>query len=241
LRRGYMEFQLRQIGKKKIYREILEEIWQSIKRYDLKPGDKLPTESYLAKQLKIARPTLREALSVLDYVGILQSIQGGGYYVKSVTPIPPTLLLSRPGKRFSPYELIVGRLIIEPEVSRMAARHRKEKDLASLAHTLERMREKIAHGSIPTQEDNTFHLGVAQAASNIVLLSMVETLMSLKEQVLYEAMEVSTYRHDLKLNEMQLEHERIFQAIKNRKPQKAGDSMRHHLLRVKKDLYRGLR
>jgi GntR family transcriptional repressor for pyruvate dehydrogenase complex len=122
----------------------------------------------------------------------------------------------------------------------MAARQRKEKDLANLEHILERMRGKIAQGSIPTQEDNAFHLGVAQAASNIVLLSMVETLMSLKEQVLYEAIEVSAYRHDLKLNEMQLEHERIFEAIKNRKAEKAGDSMRRHLLRIKKDLYRGM-
>ncbi len=205
-----MEFQLRQIGKKKIYREILEEIWRSIQRYDLKPGDKLPTEGALAKQLKIARPTLREALSVLDYMGILESVQGGGYYVKSVTPIQPSIFLSRNGKNISPYELVVARL-----------------------------REEIDRGAIPAQEDKAFHLGVAQAASNIVLISMVETLLSLKEQVLYEAMEVSAYRHNPKLNDMQCEHERIFEAIKDREADRAHDAMRRHLSRVKKDLYRG--
>jgi len=234
-----MEFQLRQIGKKKIYREILEEIWQSIQRYDLKPGDKLPTEGSLAKQLKIARPTLREALSVLDYVGILESVQGGGYYVKSVTPIPPSILLSRNGKNISPYELVVARLMIEPEICRLAARGRKGKDLANLSRTLEGMRKKIDQGAIPTQEDNAFHLGVAQAASNIVLLSMVETLLSLKEQMLYEAMEMSAYRHNPRLKDMQSEHERIFEAIKDRRADRARDAMRRHLSRIKKDLYRG--
>jgi GntR family transcriptional regulator, transcriptional repressor for pyruvate dehydrogenase complex len=234
-----MEFQLRQIGKKKIYREILEEIWQSIQRYDLKPGDKLPTEAYLAKQLKIARPTLREALSVLDYVGILESVQGGGYYVKSVTPVQPSFLLSRNGKSISPYELVVARLMVEPEICRLAARQRKENDLANLARILETMRQKVEQGAIPTREDNAFHLGVAQAAANMILRSMVETLMSLKEQVLYEAIEVTAYRHNPKLNDMQLEHEKIFAAIKNRKADQAREAMRYHLLRIKKDLYRG--
>ena len=232
-----MEFQLRQIGKKKIYREILEEIWQSIQRYELKPGDKLPTESYLVKQLKIARPTLREALSVLDYVGILESVQGGGYYVKSATPIQPSILLSLAGKSISPYELVVARLMIEPEICGLAARQRREKDLSNLAQTLERMKEKVDQGTIPTKEDHAFHLGVAQATSNIILLSMVETLLSIKEQVPYEAIEASAYRHNPKLNDMRLEHERIFKAIKNRKTDQARDSMRRHLLRIKKDLY----
>ncbi len=68
---------------------------------------------------------------------------------------------------------------------------------------------------------------------------MVETLMSLKEQVLYEAIEVSAYRRNPKLKEMRLEHERIFKAIKNRKAEQARDSMTRHLLRIKKDLYSG--
>jgi len=233
-----MEFQLRPIGKKKIYREILEEIWQSIQRYDLKPGDKLPTEGYLVKQLKIARPTLREALSVLDYVGILESVQGGGYYVKSVSPLQPSVLLSRNGKSISPYELVGARLLIEPEICRLAARERSEKDLANLAQVLEKMREKISKGTLTNREDNAFHLGIARAASNVILLSMVETLMSLKEQILYEAIEVTAYRHNPKLNDMQLEHERIFESIKNRKANQARDAMKRHLLRIKKDFYR---
>ena len=235
-----MEFQLRPIGKKKIYREILEEIWQSIQRHGLKPGDRLPTEGYLVKQLKIARPTLREALSVLDYVGILESVQGGGYYVKSLTPIPPSILLFHNGKNISPYELIVARLMIEPEICRLAARERREKDLANLIQCMEGMRKEIDRGGIPAQADNAFHLGIAQAASNTVLLSMVETLLSLKEQNLYEAMRVPAYRRDPKLNNMQSDHKRIFEAIKDRKVDGARDAMRRHLFRIKKDLYRGV-
>jgi GntR family transcriptional repressor for pyruvate dehydrogenase complex len=232
-----MEFQLRPIGKKKIYREILEEIWQSIQRYDLKPGDRLPTEGYLVKQLKIARPTLREALSVLDYVGILESVQGGGYYVKSTSPIQPSVLLSRNGKSISPYELVGARLLIEPEICRLAAKERSERDLAELAQILEKMRGKVNKGTLANQEDNAFHLGIARATSNVILMSMLETLMSLKEQILYEAIEVTAYRHNPKLNDMQMEHEKIFESIKYRKADQAHDAMRRHLLRIKKDFY----
>ncbi len=234
-----MEFQLRPIGKKKIYREILEEIWQSIQRHGLKPGDRLPTEGYLIKQLKIARPTLREALSVLDYMGILESVQGGGYYLRSVTPNPPSILLSSNGKNIRPYDLIAARLIVEPEICRMAARGRSQKDLADLSGILESMRIKINQGSIPAQEDNSFHLALARAASNLVLLSMVETLLSLKEQMLYEAMQASAYRHNPRLNDMQCEHERIFEAIKDRRADGAREAMKRHLSRIQKDLYRG--
>lgn len=233
----FMEFQLKQIGKKKVYRKILDEIWQSIHRYNMKPGDKLPTESYLAKQLNVARPTLREALSVLDYVGILESVQGGGYYVKSVTPILSPLLLSRIGKSTSPYELVIARLSVEPEICKLAAAQRTEKDLAHLVQTLKKMEDKIALGTVPSEEDNAFHMGIARATSNIILVSMVDALMSLNAQMLYEAIEASRYRHNPKLNDMQLDHEVIFKAVKDQNADKACAAMKCHLLRIKKDLF----
>jgi len=235
-----MEFQLRQIDKRKAYREILEIIWQSIHRYGLRPGDKLPPEKDLANQLKVARPTLREALSVLDYMGIVESVQGGGYYVKSMTPNDFNGLVAGIGRSVSPYELVVARLTVEPEICKVAAAKREEEDVAYLGGVLNRIEQKVSQGINPSEEDLEFHLGVARATGNIILISIVEALLSLKKQVFYEAIQEARYRHNPRLDDIRSDHESIFKAIKDKQEDEASRFMKRHLLRVKEDLFDAL-
>ncbi len=98
----------------KAYTDIGETIWQAIEHEKLAVGDKLPSEKDLARLLNVARPTLREALSVLHYLGVVDCVQGGGYFIK--TPTSPTLGPTwRSQPQVSIFDVVTARLAIDPE------------------------------------------------------------------------------------------------------------------------------
>lgn len=234
-----MSFQVNRIEKKKAYREIVEEIWQAIKKHSLAPGDKLPPERELSHQLNVGRPTLREGLSVLDYLGIVESVQGGGYYVKSVTHLDLSAHLASINRNVSPYSIITARLTLEPEVCKLSARTRTEEDLNTLAGIVNQIKKGVKQGIYPKKEDRGFHTAIADTTGNPLLGSMVKSLLALTDQLVYQAIQSTGYRFDLRLHDFQSDHEAIFRAIKNQDEKEAYRAMRSHLLRVKRDMFSG--
>src|SRR4030095_16554231 len=65
---------------------VVARVYELIKRGGLKPGDRLPPERELAKELGISRPSLRSGLSSLISMGVLKSRQGGGTYIVDGPP-----------------------------------------------------------------------------------------------------------------------------------------------------------
>ncbi len=99
-------------------------------------GDKLPSENELTKIFQISRPSVREALCGLTALGLIEAKAGGGYYVKSANAFPATdWMLNEEG---NPLEILEARRIIEPEIARVAARRRVEKDIDNLKKLLAR-------------------------------------------------------------------------------------------------------
>ena len=80
-----MTISLEPIRPKKISEEIVNRIKQLISSGELKPGDRIPSERELATMLGVSRPSVREAIMVLDAMGFLESRQGGGTFVKALT------------------------------------------------------------------------------------------------------------------------------------------------------------
>ena len=66
---------------KKEYQKTLDYIYKEIKKGKLKPGDKLPTERFLSQTLSIGRGSIREALRMLENIGMIESRQGSGNYL----------------------------------------------------------------------------------------------------------------------------------------------------------------
>ncbi|MCK4507540.1 MAG: FadR family transcriptional regulator, partial [Desulfuromonadales bacterium] len=82
-----MTIVLKPIRPKKISEEIVDQIKQLIAKGDLKPGDRIPSERDLATMLGVSRPSVREAIMVLEAMGFLDSRQGGGTFVKTLTEV----------------------------------------------------------------------------------------------------------------------------------------------------------
>ena len=72
----------KQIKPKKIYEEVAETLHEAIRNGALKPGDKLDSVQQLAENFQVGRSAIREALSALKAMGLIEMKQGEGTYVK---------------------------------------------------------------------------------------------------------------------------------------------------------------
>ena len=141
------------VSSRRTFEDAVEQIAEKIKSGDLHVGDRLPSERELAAQMRISRPTLREAVRTLAEAGVLDVRRGqsGGIFVSSEL-IPRELVRSRQAIRVSEVAgVLEARRLLEPRVAQLAAVHASEDDFAALAALIERKRELAADGRLPAQ------------------------------------------------------------------------------------------
>jgi GntR family transcriptional repressor for pyruvate dehydrogenase complex len=155
---------------------VLEQLRRSIDQGHFAPGERLPPERDLARQLGVSRTTLREAVRVLAGEGVVEVRRGatGGIVV---------LGGARPGARRARLrafdEIIDFRLAVEPAAARLAAARRTQGDVAALERALARLDALAAHGAEGRfgewlRADSELHLLIARAARNRLLQEAVE-------------------------------------------------------------------
>ena len=232
-----MPFKLAQIAKKRAYEEIVDSIWSAIKENNLSPGDRLPSEAVLSKQLKVARPTLREALSVLHFLGLLESVQGGGYYVKSLASDDFMDNMAALEGSISPYDHIVARLALEPNVARLAAESRTPEELAQIKAILQKVKPPVPPGEYPLEVDVDFHRALAKSTHNVLLSTMVDSLRPMEREPLYRVVLSAGYGTERYLNDVAHDHQLIYDAVAAGSGQAAHDAMQQHLLNVKRKVF----
>jgi GntR family transcriptional regulator, transcriptional repressor for pyruvate dehydrogenase complex len=81
-------------SKGKVYQEVLEQIRLFIDQHDLSPGDRLPSERDLAETLNAGRSSVREALRAIELLGLIETRQGEGTFLKSYQPYHSVELLA---------------------------------------------------------------------------------------------------------------------------------------------------
>jgi GntR family transcriptional regulator, transcriptional repressor for pyruvate dehydrogenase complex len=134
-------------------------------------GGRLPAETELAQRLEVGRSTVREAVRALVHAGLLETRQGSGTYVRSVTPAgdwEPRL------RRAAVLEVYEVRQALEVQAARLAAERRTDADIASIRECLagrERARAR-AKDSAFVEADLAFHRCIVAAAHNALLAEM---------------------------------------------------------------------
>ncbi len=171
---------------RRTFEEAVEQIAERVKLGELAVGDRLPSERALAEQMQISRPTLREAVKVLQDSGLVEVRRGaaGGIFVATEL-VPPELLVHRREMRLGEVaQVLEARRLLEPQVARLAAQRGSQPDFAAMAATIAGQRELVAAGSILAEGredrflalDVRFHLALARATGNDVLVSLVRAL-----------------------------------------------------------------
>ena len=225
---------VRQVRKTKVYHEIVDQIRTLIAAGRIKPGDRLPPERELAELFKASRNSVRDAIRVLEQMGLIESRQGDGTYVRSVSPEeraePLALLLLQ--SRTQMRELWEVRRVLEPALAEFAAARITDEELGELEAILDSQRRKVEAGFIALEEDTAFHNGIAEAARNTVMLRALDTLVDLLRQ----SREGSLQQHDRPAYSL-AGHRRILAALRRRDPEGARAEMLRHLRDIEERIF----
>jgi len=222
---------------KKVYMKIVEQIRDLIKEGRLKPGDKLPPEQILAEKFGTSRPSVREALSALEILGITESRGGKGNFIKDNLSTPSYEQKYRElEEEESPFELLEARKVVETEIVGLAAKKATEEEITVIQESLNKMKGAVTNIPEIMEFDREFHINIAKAAHNNLLLSMMIYLADLLNEKLWIKMKEKSWSVPGRPQKYFEEHTEILNAIKNKDSKGARNRMYEHLAGVEKDL-----
>lgn len=217
--------QLKQIGSRRLYQQIADQIRSLIQKGNYAAGARLPPERDLAQQLGVSRPSIREALIALEVEGSVEIRMGAGVYVSHA---PERAAHATAAMGESPIELMQARSALEGEVVMLACARAAPKALAALHRSLQDMHLAITQGRPPFEHDRQFHLQIAAMTGNSVLERLVGELFDERHSPISSQLSVrsessQTWAEALK------EHEAILKALESRDVLDAQNAMRSHL------------
>lgn len=198
-----------------------------IAKKGLVAGDRLPSEPELIDMVGVSRLPLREALSILKGIGIVEAHHGKGVFVKNLDIASVFSLLSpllKAQASIGVPQIIQARSYLEPMIASLAAEHRTDDHLAELEGQIAQMREHLQDRGTFIDCDVAFHQCLARAAGNPIFHVFMAALTDLLREVQYR------YPDQLLHREASLDfHERIAAAVRNRAAAAAADAMRAHI------------
>jgi len=222
----------------RVYEHIVEQIEGAIFAGRLGCGDRLPPERELVRQFHASRVAVREALRTLEHRGLIDVRHGssGGHFVRAVDAgllrrdFTTLLRLARVAMP----QLTEARLLIEPEIARLAAQRASDEDVKTLRGALEARADFVRAGGHPRVLDIGFHRLVGGAAKNPVHSLLVDAVMGLEHDAVVPRIELTAEDNA----EVAAAHREIFEAIWKRQPERAGAVMEAHIVDVQRRLGR---
>ena len=191
----------------------------------LAPGQRLPAERDLAESFGVARSSLRQALKVLEIMGVISQRVGDGTYLNTgaaaILGEPMEFLILLDGITF--HELMEARLIVEPELTARAAARAGEDDIRELRAVLAAMEAARDDHDRFIAQDLLFHHTIFRIAANRVCGLMFTVVHQSLAKLIHLTSQVVPAEHTLSL------HRRIFHAIRKRDPEEARRRMTEHL------------
>jgi GntR family transcriptional regulator, transcriptional repressor for pyruvate dehydrogenase complex len=218
------------------YQKVASRIVQLIADSGLKPGDRLPTERELGRDLGVSRHTVSQAVKVLAVSGVLRPRQGSGIYVMQTSPLSATGLIDMTvrGDPNQVRQLCEFRMTLETQTARLAADRVTPRILRQIEDAAQTTLYSAEHqeGSQFSEADTAFHRAIAEATGNEYLLAAVTTVIRLHFWAGDRAMDVDGSQWWGKPGSGIVagqQHLAIAQAIRNGDPDLAAREMQQHI------------
>ena len=162
----------------RLYESIIADISDRISRGVLKPGDILPSERELAEQFQLSRIPVREALKILEFLGVISYVPGKGMYVQplEVPALVSKIFFGLNTSSDNIRQLFEVRLLLETYAARYGAERRTEEDLEELRGAVEHM---PGEEGAQIEESLRFHMGVIKTAHNDIITEFYKFLSTL--------------------------------------------------------------
>jgi len=217
---------LKAVTKIKFHEQIVEQVQALIEKGGLKHGDQLPAERELASIFKVSRHSVREAIRVLEQKRILKSRPGSGTFIilENESSVVESLANAILREKNTLSEIFQFRDLLEPQIAGLAARNAKTKDILALEDLLEKQQKELDNTRASKVLDEKFHLALARATGNSVLLQVVELFGNILLKSRHESSR-SLHRNQLSVKG----HKKILNAINDGDSKAAANLMAGHL------------
>lgn len=211
-----------------VIKELSNYILEGIIRGTIKKGDRIPSERELSETLGIGRSTLREAIKVFTMMGLLEVRTGQGTFITEggsdfyAAPLAWGIIISEK----SIAELIEARLFIECEAVYLATMRASDQEHQDIEKAFLSMKSACEEENVRAfiEADVAFHLAIAKAAHNSVILQTLKAIRKLLEMWIEKVLvDMDTVRLTLS------EHEAVYRGILNKNPEAAREGIRKHL------------
>ena len=224
-----------QVKSQKSSEIVMQHIKQQIVSAAYPPGAKLPTVVELSAIFDVGRSTIREALSALKAIGWVDIRHGGGTFVSEKFPVD--IDKDTNGRLFfyqteSFQEVLEVRKFIEAGCASLAAERRTTDDLVELEQLLHQMELALGDEDQSEQIDIHFHLCVAKASHNSLLINMMNSMTERLQQSMKESRRLWFFSEQASVQLLLQEHQKIYEAIRASDPKLAGEVMMQHILKV---------
>lgn len=205
---------------------VTDAIKKIIETENLQPGDRLYSEKQLSEKLEVSRSSIREALRMLEVLGMIKVYQGKGVFIAEPEHV------DKPAKGWvvenadSLREHFEVRLLIEPHAAELASERADEKDIQNLRSLYEEFVQYVHTGNVlkAIKSDGAFHLAVAKATRNRTLSVLMRTM----EQTLNEGW-FASLQVPGRLESSIGEHGDLLRAIEEHDSEAACQAMEKHL------------
>ncbi|MDR3279881.1 MAG: FadR family transcriptional regulator [Synergistaceae bacterium] len=214
------------------YEKVVGAIKDAISRGELAYGDALPPERAMIDQFGVSRGSLREAFSVLELLGLIESKPGSGRFVRSPHAFPEGSSAGAvPLESSAVLELMEARRILDPAIASEAARRSSPSDMTRIRRILTSTRENLDDLTHRARSDFDFHMALASATQNFLFVNIVRmefNLIMATHESIYGLLEDKCAFAD--------EHEALYEAITVHDANRASAAASLHIDRIYRTL-----
>jgi DNA-binding FadR family transcriptional regulator len=221
-------------GSKRTYDVLVEDIEAGLRSGRFKIGDQLPGERILAETYGISRASVREAMRLLDAMGVLRSSNRSGPKSGSVIVSEPsaglsaTLRLHIASSRLPVEEIVEARILLETWAARTAALHDHPAGIQRARELLEAMDAPDIDPDAFHALDAEFHLALSAMAGNTVIETIMESLSGSIRGYIKDALD-ALGQWPMVLEQLRAHHHGIFDAVEAKDPERAAELLRGHI------------
>jgi GntR family transcriptional regulator, transcriptional repressor for pyruvate dehydrogenase complex len=221
----------KKIKPKKIYEQVAEAIYEMIRTGELKPGDRLDSVQQLAENFNVGRSAIREALTSLRAMGLVEMKHGEGTFVKEFEndlitfPLSTAILMNKENIA----QLVEVRMILEAGTAAAAARRRTQEHLEKMEEALKVMLEAKGDEELGEKADLQFHLTLAEASQNQMLISLMQHVSGMMGETMRETRRLWLFSKQTTIERLYQDHLSIYMAVKDQDEEVARQRMLNHL------------
>jgi DNA-binding FadR family transcriptional regulator len=207
---------------------VAQRVMRDVVRDGMEPGDLLPPERVMLETYETGRGTLREALRLLEFQGViaLKPGPGGGPILlnPAASHLASTLQLLLQLNRATYRSIVEVRSAMEPMTSQLAAQRISDESLEELRLTVERMHDFLDDRDAFLDSNKRFHDVIAWSSGNVLFSYLVDSLLDILDGTVI-GIDYPRHRRVAILKA----HEEIYTALARRDPQASLDRMREHI------------